>query len=251
MELDLLGVRRLDAERDAQVGVDSGILLRQECCWPRGRRRRASQEPAGSGAAATRSGSRPAKHMLFISGSPLLVESGPRYETPRCFSSARSFDGAVRLPLLAGGGHRFGDAAQVPHQGDDLVRPEGGQKPFPHRLALPPQSPEDLSPLRRQRHGERPAVGGVSVPGDEAAALQQQEHRPHRVGVRADPPDQLLLSHGVRVREGGKQHELVGRHPVPGQAGVGPAVEGQIGGPDRPGDLTARCHDDPVGFTYT
>ena len=95
----------------------------------------------------------------------------------------------------------------------------------------------------------RPSAGWRSR-ATKPAAFQQQQHRPHRVGVRADAPDQLLLRHRVGVGQGGEQHELVGRHAVLREAGVGLAVQGQIGGPQCPGDLAPGCHGIPVAIVY-
>lgn len=93
---------------------------------------------------------------------------------------------------------------------------------------------------------------GVVLTGDKAAAFLQQQYRPHCAGIGANAPDQILLSYPVFVCQGRKQHELVGGHPVRRKAVIGLAMEGQIGGPERSGNLTPCCHGTPAGsIAYT
>ena len=41
----------------------------------------------------------------------------------------------------------------------------------------------------------------MPLTGDKAAAFQQQEHRPHCVGVRSDTPDQFLTTARTKLAE--------------------------------------------------
>jgi len=89
----------------------------------------------------------------------------------------------------------------------------------------------ELSAFFGEAHAASASVQRMSFATHQTAAFEEQQHGPHRIGVRGSPCNQGLLRDLTLLRENVQQDKLIGRDAVPGEMGVGPAVHRQIRGP--------------------
>lgn len=90
-----------------------------------------------------------------------------------------------------------------------------------------------------------PAVGGARAAFDQAALLQEQQHRSDGVGVGGGAAGEFLLGDAILLGQARQQNELVRGDAVGREKGVGAAMHGPVGGAQGDCQFLAVGHRSP------